>query len=232
MKAPGTAPHGGRTVEVHGARPSAARAAALLVHGRGGSAGDMVALARRIRAREPDGLEDVAWIAPSAADSTWYPESFLAPLERNRAGFESGFSVLEGLLGSLEREGVPAERVVLIGFSQGACLALELAARHPRRYGGIAGLSGGLLGPAGTERSYPGSFDGTPVFLGCSDIDPHVPRERVAETAAVFAAMGARVTERIYPGTGHVVNDDEVSEVARIVRGAASAVRPAPEGDE
>jgi predicted esterase len=121
----------------------------------------------------------------------------------------------------VDAAGIPASRVVLLGFSQGACLALEFAARHARRYGGVVGLSGGLIGPDGTPRDYEGAFDGAPVFLGCSDMDPHVPVERVHETADVFQRMGAQVTKRIYPGMGHTVNADEIAAVREIVDAVA-----------
>lgn len=183
----------------------------VLVHGRGDSATGILGLTEAFHA------PDVAWIAPQAAGNTWYPLSFLAPLERNQPWLDSALSVLDGLVTQLEEDGVPAERVVLMGFSQGACLAQEYAARHARRYHAIVGLSGGLIGPPGTPRDYPGAFDGTPVFLGCSDIDPHIPVERVHESARVFERMGAAVDERIYPRMGHTVNDDEIQAVASLL---------------
>jgi predicted esterase len=112
---------------------------------------------------------------------------------------------------------VPPERVVLLGFSQGACLTLEFAARHARRYGGIAGLSGGLIGPDGTPRDYAGSLEGTPLFLGCSDVDFHIPKERVEETARIFSDLGAQVTMRLYTNMGHTVNEDELEAVNSIM---------------
>jgi predicted esterase len=134
-------------------------------------------------------------------------------MERNAPGLASGLRVIEELLGVVASEGIPARRVVLMGFSQGACLAQEFAARHARRYAAVVGLSGGLIGPPGTPREYAGSFDGTPVLLGCSDIDPHIPVERVHESAGVFARMGALVDTRIYPRLGHTVNADEIEAV-------------------
>lgn len=199
-----------------GPAPREARACALLVHGRGATADSMLGLARALS------LEDVHYRAPQAPGSTWYPASFLAPLSTNESRILQGMAALRGQVEALDREGVPADRIVLIGFSQGACLATEFAARHARRYGGIAGLSGGLIGnvqleggepPADKGFDYDGSLDGTPVFLGCSDVDPHIPVERVHQTARVLEDLGADVDLRIYPAMGHTVNDDELEAV-------------------
>ena len=149
--------------------------------------------------------------APAAAGNTWYPFSFLVETEKNEPGLSSGLWVLEQLVNAVVRQGIRRDRVVLLGFSQGACLTGEFAARHAARYGGVILYSGGLIGPPGTTWEYPGSFDGTPVFLGCSDVDAHVPKMRVDESAAVFARMGASATERIFPGMGHLVNEDEIA---------------------
>lgn len=195
--------------------PAAARAtvAVILVHGRGDSASGILGLADALAAPH------VMWLAPQAAGQAWYPFSFLAPMERNEPGLSSGLAVIDGLVETLRGEGLPPERVMLMGFSQGACLAQEYAARHARRYHAIVGLSGGLIGPPGTPRDYAGSFDGTPVFLGCSDIDAHIPVERVHESAEVFSRMGAAVDERIYPGMGHTVNAEELSAVRALLGG-------------
>ena len=164
-------------------------------------------------------------MAPQAAGSSWYPYSFLAPMEKNEPGLSSGLARIGEAMAELEAAGIPPERTILLGFSQGACLTLEFAARNARRYGGVVGLSGGLIGPPGTPRdfsgNYAGSFAGTPVFLGCSDRDPHIPRERVDESAAVLEKMGAEVTERIYPAMGHTVNQDELDHVRRLLEGLA-----------
>jgi predicted esterase len=157
-----------------------------------------------------------AYLAPQAAGNAWYPNPFTAPFEANEPYLSSALEVLETLLARVE-ETIPHERVILLGFSQGACLTLEFAARHARRYGGVVGLSGGLIGPDGTPRDYPGEFDGTPVFLGCSDIDPHIKKDRVIEAAGVFGRMGAQVTTRLYPGMGHTVSADELESVREIV---------------
>ena len=190
-----------------------ATAAMILVHGRGASAEDILSLGREL------GRPDLAYLAPQAEGYSWYPYSFLAPMERNEPGLSNGLALLGHLVERLGAEGIPPERTVLLGFSQGACLTLEYAARNARRFGGVAGLSGGLIGPPGTPRDYPGSFDGTPVFLGCSDRDPHIPLERVKETTEVLTRMGAQVTERIYPAMGHTVNEDELERVRALLAG-------------
>jgi predicted esterase len=190
-----------------GAAIGGARIVAVLLHGRGASAQDILGLAEGLSA------PGVAYVAPQAADGTWYPYSFLAPLTQNEPKLGSALRMLSRLLEELGRREVLRERIALMGFSQGACLALEFAARNAARYAAVAALTGGLVGPPGTARDYPGSFDGTPIFLGSSDVDPHVPLERVRESSAVLTRMGARVDERIYPGMAHTVNADELKAV-------------------
>jgi predicted esterase len=211
---PGTGsgdPHRGQPISTLGPPPLMARLAVILVHGRNGTPQSMLDLAAQLP------FDDVAYVAPAAAGKTWYPQSFLAPMPQNEPGITSGLNVLAGLVGDFERGGVPASRVALMGFSQGACLALEFAARHARRYAAIIGLSGGLIGPPGTPRSYQGSFDATPVFLGCSDVDSHIPLARVHETADVFTRMKALVDERIYPQMSHAVTPEELAVVTQIL---------------
>ena len=191
--------------------PETARLTAIFLHGRGASAADILGLTAALH------LSDVAFLAPEAAGHTWYPLSFLAPLERNEPWLTSALTTVERLVTSLETRGIPAERIAIGGFSQGACLTLEFAARHPRPYRALLGLSGGLIGPPGTPRAYDGSLAGTSVFLGCSDVDPHIPLERVRESADVFERMGATVDARIYPGMGHLVNDDELAAVRALL---------------
>lgn len=206
-------PHDDEPVRWSGVPLERARAGAILIHGRGADARDILGIAAEVDPGE------VAFAAPEASDNTWYPYSFLAPIEQNEPGISSGLRVINSLLELFEAAAIPPEKVLLLGFSQGACLALEYCARHARRFGGIAGLSGGVIGPPGTPRDYAGAFDGTPVFLGCSDTDPHIPKVRVEETAEVFKRMGARVTMRLYPRMGHVVNTDELSVVRDMLKG-------------
>ncbi len=204
-------PHDQQPVLTLGPPPAQARLGAILIHGRGASAGDILGLAHELA------MPDIAYLAPEAAGHTWYPYSFLAPTAQNEPGLSSALRVIEGLVDHLGQQGLPPERVVLMGFSQGACLTLEFAARHARRYAAIAAFSGGVIGPAGTPRDYAGTFAGTPVFLGCSDIDPHIPVERVRESAEVFRRMGATVDERIYPRMGHTINADELAAVGQLL---------------
>jgi len=206
-------PHQGQPLARAGRPVEEASGAVVMVHGRGATAESILEL--RHEFENPD----LAYVAPQAAGYTWYPYSFMAPMERNEPGLSSALARLGEVLAGLEAAGIPPERTVLLGFSQGACLSLEFAARNARRYAAVVGLSGGLIGPPGTPRDYPGSFDGTPVFLGCSDRDPHIPRERVDESAAVLRRMGAEVTERIYPAMGHTVNEDEMEFVRGLVAG-------------
>jgi phospholipase/carboxylesterase len=200
-----------------GAPLKAARAAAVLVHGRGGSAEDMLGLADEFAQR------DIAYLAPQAPGHTWYPYSFLAPLEQNEPHLSKALATVGATLDQLAQEGFPAERVALIGFSQGGCLALEYVARNAKRYGAVAGLSSGLIGPPGASRDYAGALAGTPVFLGCSDVDSHVPLARVNESRDVLGKLGGDVTERIYPGMGHTVNEDEIAAVAGLLKSIGAA---------
>jgi predicted esterase len=214
--------HAGQPLLHLGPPVSDARVAVILVHGRGGSPDDMIGLVQDLNA------PDVAYVAPSAAGGSWYPYSFLAPIQQNEPGLSSALQAMGDLVDTLVRQGMAHQRIAVLGFSQGACLSLEFAARHARRYAGVIGLSGGLIGPPGTPRIYDGRFDHTPVFLGCSDIDPHIPLERVHESAETFRRLGAIVDERIYPRMGHTINRDELEAVRAIVTNVPAPAKLAP----
>jgi phospholipase/carboxylesterase len=205
--------HGDQSVETAGEQLEEASAAVLMLHGRGAAPGSVLALAREFDA------PGVAYLAPAAARRTWYPNPFTAPTESNQPHLDSALAALGDRLTAVEEAGVPPGRTVLLGFSQGACLASEFAARNPRRYGGIVALSGGLIGPEVAPGDYAGDLAGTPAFVGCSDVDPHIPIERVEATSAILEHLGADVTERIYPGMGHTINAEEVERVGDIIEG-------------
>lgn len=206
-----TGPHQGQPLKKAGTSIAEADAAVILVHGRGATADSILELRREFD------RGGVAYLAPQARNNEWYPRSFLAPLEENEPGLSSGLKAVGDAVATTTEAGVPLERTLLLGFSQGACLASEWAARNPARMGGIAVLSGGLIGPEVSEDRYSGDLEGTPVFLGCSDRDPHIPAERVHETADVFEGLDADVETRIYEGMGHGVNRDELNYVADMI---------------
>lgn len=213
-------PHFGNTVTYAGAPLGTAKTAMILVHGRNAAPANILDLFRRLD------RPDVAAIAPAARGGAWYPLSFLSPREQNEPGISSALFVIESLVTMLLARGFDSRDIVLLGFSQGACLIAEFAFRHPRDYGGVLVLSGGLIGPPGTTwNATPGSFGGTPIFLGCSDVDAHIPKDRVFETESVFTTMGAVVTRRLYAGMGHLVNDDEVAFVRDVLDGASARER-------
>jgi predicted esterase len=204
-------PHAGQPVLTAGPVPEQAKATLVLVHGRGGTAQDILSLHGEL------GFDDIAALAPQAAGYTWYPHSFLAPIDSNQPYLDSALrrlsSIVDDLLGR-----IPSDRIALLGFSQGACLTSEFVARSPRRYGAVMVLTGGLIGPPGTPRNDPGSLGATPVFLGCGDPDPHVPFGRVLETEQVFSRMGATVEVRRYPGRPHTISQDELDACRTLLR--------------
>ncbi len=204
--------HQGQRILGTGKPLEEAQGAMILLHGRGSDAQDILSLAAEFQ--QPG----FAYLAPNAAGNTWYPNRFIAPLDSNEPWLSSALQVISDLLADVGQAGIPIEKTLLLGFSQGACLALEYAARNPQPYGGVVGLSGGLIGPQGMTFRYPGSLAGTPVFLGCSDVDFHIPVERVRESATVFRDLGATVDERIYPGMGHTVNQDEIEAVRGLMQ--------------
>lgn len=212
----------GRAVPASGASLVRARAAVVMLHGRGASAESMLSLA------EVFDRPDVAYLAPQAPGSSWYPHSFLAPIEQNEPALSKALETVADTLTYLATQGFAPDRSMLLGFSQGGCLALEYAARNAQRYGGLVGLSAGLIGPPGAPRHYAGSLAATPIFIGCSDVDFHIPVGRVRESAEVLGRLGGDVTQRIYPGMAHTVNEDEVQHVQLMLKGLvrASLARP------
>jgi len=197
--------HGQRVLQAGGPITSA-RAAMILLHGRGATADDIMTIASEVQ--RPGWV----YLAPQAAGNTWYPNPFTSPLESNEPYLSAALDMVSKLVERVEPT-VPAQRIAILGFSQGACLALEWSARNARRFGAVIGLSGGLIGPDGTPRDYSGSFDATPIFLGCSDVDPHIPMRRVVEAGEVLKSMGGDVTVRFYPGMGHLVSGEEIATI-------------------
>ena len=204
-------PHARQALHTSGTPVGEASAAVVMMHGRGASAASILELARLLDS------PGVAHLAPQAAASTWYPYSFLEARDLNEPGLSSAHAVLGQIIKRLGQHGISPDRIVLLGFSQGACLATDHAAANPRRYGGVVGLSGGLIGDQVVPSSYSGSLDRTPIFLGCSDIDPHIPESRVHETGRIFEQLHSDVTTTIYPGMGHTVNQDEIAQARRII---------------
>lgn len=207
----GPDPHAGQPIAHAGAPLDAARAVVVAIHGRGAGPDDILSLAPSID------RDDVAYLAPAAAGRSWYPQRFIADTALNEPHLGSALRRIAALVGDVAAAGIPHDRIVLLGFSQGACLSGEFVARHPRRWGGLVMLSGGLIGPPGTTWDTPGTLDGTPVFIGCSDVDAHIPLDRVEESADVLTRMGGTVTLRIYPGMGHTVNRDEIEHARRAI---------------
>lgn len=201
---PDSHPHGGGPLERVGPPIEEARATLLLLHGRGATARGMLRVGRQVAG------EDVALLAPEAEGQTWYPRSFLAPRAANQPKLDSALRRVDELLTLISTEGGSPETTVIAGFSQGACLALEYAARHPRRYGAIIAWSGGLIGPEGYKFELSGDLNGSPVYLGCGDRDAHIPVERVRESEAAFRQLGAEVTAQIFEGMDHRINDEEL----------------------
>lgn len=210
-----TGPHQGQPVRAAGVPLSKARGAMVMLHGRGASADSILTLAPELDA------VDFAYLAPQAGGNSWWPLSFLAPIPANEPGISSAMQAVADVLQQIAGAGIPPERTLLLGFSQGACLAAEFAARNARRRGGVAVLSGGLIGPDGTPRDYSGSLQDTPIFLGCSDVDPHIPADRVHLSADVLGRLGAQVTMRLYSGMGHSINEDEIAAVRKMMAGVA-----------
>jgi phospholipase/carboxylesterase len=188
--------------------------ALIMVHGRGASAEDILSLADHLPVKE------YAVLAPEATGHSWYPYSFLAPPAQNQPWLGSALDLLGAMVDDVVAAGIGKEKIFFLGFSQGACLTLEFAARNAERYGGVAAFTGGLIGDKIYTENYKGNFGGAPVFIGTGDHDPHVPLQRVQATTALLRGMHANVTERVYPGRPHTILADELAEAARVVFGA------------
>ena len=204
-------PHQGQPVLTAGTDLNSAQAVMIMIHGRGDSAQNFIGLANEFT------HEEMAYIALQAAHSTWYPQRFTASLAANEPHLSSALVFLHDTVQHVRTQGIPSEKIIFMGFSQGACLVLEYVARNAQRYGGVIGFSGGVIGPDGTPRDYAGDLAETPLFLGCSDIDPHIPLERVQETTQIMTKLGGKVDERIYPGMGHMLNRDEIEAAQAII---------------
>ena len=203
-------PHQTQPVYSAGATLDAASAALILLHGRGATADDILSLSTYLD------YPQLAYLAPQAEGYTWYPNRFILPVEQNEPYLSAALSKIDTIVKEVEAHNIPIEKIFIGGFSQGACLASEYVIRNPRRYGGLLIFSGGYIGPLDIERQPIGDLNGMPAFLGCSDMDPHIPLQRVKETTALLEAMGAKVTEKIYPRLGHTIVEDEI-ELARQV---------------
>jgi predicted esterase len=210
-------PHAGQPVTSVGPALGAGRVVVIAAHGRGASPGSILELAPMI------GNPQVTFLAPAAAGNAWYPNWFMAPLDDNEPGLTSAIGVLHALIGDAVAHGIPTERIVLMGFSQGASLASTALVQRPARYGGLLAYSGALCGPPGTRWNATGDFAGMPAFFGCSDTDQYIPEPRVQESAAHFARMKAAVTTRIYPGMAHTINDDELTFGRELLAALAAA---------
>jgi phospholipase/carboxylesterase len=193
-----------QSVRTAGQSLATATKALIMLHGRGSSSADILSLAPALR------VAGFALLAPQAPQSSWYPNSFLAPLALNEPRLSSALQLLQELVASLESQGIAKENIYFLGFSQGACLTLEFVARTATRYGGVVAFTGGLLGDKIYPEHYSGNFGGTPIFIGTSDPDFHVPVERVRASTALLTQLGAHVTERVYPNMGHTISQEEI----------------------
>ncbi len=205
-------PHASQPVLSAGPSPQDAQAALILLHGRGATAQSILSF------HEALALDTLAALAPQAAGNSWYPYSFLAPLDSNQPYLDSALAKIDSIINDLTDSGIRPDRIALLGFSQDACLTTEFVARHPKRYGAVIALTGGLIGPPGTPRNYGGSLGSTPVFLGSGDPDPHVPFERVKETSDILMRMGAQVELRRYPGMPHTINEEELLAARQLLQ--------------
>ena len=206
-----TNPHNTQPILAAGEALESAKAAMIMIHGRGATAESILTLIQHFH------MDGFAYLAPQAAHNTWYPQRFIVPQNDNEPWLSSAKGHVEKALKIALDAGIPADKIIFLGFSQGACLATEYPARNPEKYGGIIALSGGLIGTDDEITGYDGSLDGTPVFLGCSDVDFHIPKERVQATAKALEGIGGSVTMKLYAGMGHTVNEDEIEHVKQIM---------------
>lgn len=203
-------PHNSGKILYSGSEVNKADSAFIMIHGRGSNAESIIGLWNELD------LTKTLVIAPQADSSFWYPYRFIEPREKNQHGITSAFKLLDSIIDSLNDEGIPNEKVFLLGFSQGACLALDYAIRHPKKYGGVFALSGGLIGDALNSEEYSGNFERTPVFVGCSTNDFHIPEQRVHDTAEIFEKVNADVTKKLYENMGHTIIQDEIDIIDSI----------------
>ena len=205
-------PHQNQQVLKAGANLNNAKAVMIMIHGRGASAESILQLGTSL-----NHADKITFLAPQASNFAWYPYSFLAPQEQNQPGLNSGLQAIFDIIALVETQGFDMDKIFLLGFSQGACLASEFIARHPAKYAGLIALSGGLIGNNILSDNYSGNLEQTPVFMGCSDVDPHIPMQRLTETATIFEKINGSLTKRIYPGMGHLVNDDEIDHINQML---------------
>ncbi len=208
----GVAPHHSSKILIEGTELDKAKAVMIMIHGRGATAESILDISQYFT------VDDVSYIAPQANGGAWYPFSFLMPTEQNEPGITSGLQRIFEIVDHVITSGISEQKIMLLGFSQGACLSLEWTARSNKNIGAVFGLSGGLIGPNGTRRNYSGTLQNTSVFLGCSDMDFHIPKERVIESAEVFKQLNATVTLNLYPNMGHTVNDDEIDHINSVMK--------------
>ncbi len=185
--------------------------ALIMLHGRGGSPEDILSIAQYLP------VKDYALYAPQASGYSWYPQSFLAPPPANEPWLSSALEQIGTLADEIVQKGIPAKNIYFLGFSQGACLTLEYTCRHAQRYGGVVAFTGGLIGDRIYSERYKGNFEQTPVFIGTSDPDPHVPVDRVYESETILKNLSAAVTVKVYPSMGHTITEDELQKASRIV---------------
>lgn len=208
-------PHQSTPIAEGGVSVSEADAAMIMIHGRGATAPSILQLANEL-----DTDRKLTLRAPQASGNTWYPNSFMAPSEQNQPGLSSGLQKIYDIVQDLKGHGISEESIYFLGFSQGACLASEFVARHPAKYAGLIVLSGGMIGIGDSVNpdDYEGDLQRTPIFMGCSDVDPHIPKERVNESEEVFVMLNANVTKKLYPGMGHLVNEDEIEHIEEMLK--------------